>query len=47
MNDRYLPEEISKRVYYEPKQRGAEAKIKERLERWRLSRERREQRSEG
>jgi putative ATPase len=41
MNDRYLPEEISERVYYEPKKSGAEAEIKERLERWREGRERR------
>ena len=42
MNDRYLPQEISERVYYEPKRSGAEAEIKERLERWRKARERRE-----
>jgi putative ATPase len=42
MNDRYLPEEISDRVYYEPKESGAEAEINERLERWRRGRERRE-----
>ena len=47
MNDRYLPEEISNRKYYEPKASGEEAKIKERMERWRKSRERREHRSEG
>ena len=47
MNDRYLPEEISNRIYYEPKASGEEAKIKERMERWRKSRERREHRSEG
>ena len=47
MNDRYLPEEISDRVYYEPKRSGAEAEIKERLERWRKTRERREHESEG
>jgi putative ATPase len=41
MNDRYLPEEISDRVYYEPKASGAEAEIKERLERWRAAREER------
>jgi putative ATPase len=41
MNDRYLPEEISDRVYYEPKKSGEEAKIKERLDRWREARERR------
>jgi putative ATPase len=41
MNDRYLPEEISNRVYYEAKESGAEAEIKERLDRWREGRERR------
>ena len=41
MNDRYLPEEISDRIYYEPKGSGAEAEIKERLERWRAAREER------
>ena len=46
MNDRYLPEEISDRVYYEPKASGEEAKVKGRLERWRKSRERREHGSE-
>ncbi len=47
MNDRYLPEAISDRVYYEPKESGAEAEIKERLERWQVGRERREHRSGG
>ncbi len=42
MNDRYLPQEISDRIYYEPKASGEEAKIKERLERWREGRKRRE-----
>ena len=42
MNDRYLPEELAGRVYYEPKERGAEASIKERLDRWRREREKRE-----
>jgi len=42
MNDRYLPEEFAGRVYYEPKESGAEAEIKARLERWRRDRERRE-----
>ena len=46
MNDRYLPEEISERVYYQPKGSGTEAEIKERLERWRSGRERREHQSE-
>jgi replication-associated recombination protein RarA len=41
MNDTYLPEEISDRVYYEPMERGDEAEIKERLQRWRGERERR------
>ena len=31
MNDTYLPDEISDRVYYEPKKSGAEAEIKARL----------------
>jgi len=44
MNDRYLPEEISDRVYYQPKKSGAEAEIKERLERWREGRKARENR---
>jgi putative ATPase len=43
MNDRYLPEEISERVYYKPKESGAEAETRERLERWRQDRERREE----
>jgi replication-associated recombination protein RarA len=42
MNDSYLPEEILERVYYEPKESGAEAEIKERLERWRSARKARE-----
>jgi putative ATPase len=41
MNDRYLPEELEERVYYEPKQSGDEAEIKDRLQRWREARERR------
>jgi replication-associated recombination protein RarA len=41
MNDTYLPEEISDRVYYEPKKRGHEVEIKARLQRWREERERR------
>ncbi len=43
MNDRYLPDEISDRVYYEPRERGEEAEIKRRLERWRGAREEREE----
>jgi putative ATPase len=41
MNDQYLPDELSGRIYYEPKKRGAEAEIKRRLDRWRVERERR------
>jgi putative ATPase len=47
MNDRYLPEEISDRTYYEPKRSGVEAEIKERLERWRKGREGRKHNAEG
>jgi putative ATPase len=43
MNDRYLPEELTGRVYYEPKEQGAEAGIKERIDRWRRERETREE----
>jgi putative ATPase len=39
MNDQYLPDELAERIYYEPKDRGAEIGIKERLERWRKERE--------
>ncbi|MDQ4126758.1 MAG: replication-associated recombination protein A [Actinomycetota bacterium] len=39
MNDRYLPESLSGRLYYEPKKSGEEAEIKARLERWREARE--------
>jgi putative ATPase len=42
MNQRYLPDELSGRVYYEPKERGEEAAVKERLDRWRREREERE-----
>ena len=41
MNDRYLPEELAGRVYYQPKERGAETEIRARVERWRSDRERR------
>lgn len=41
MNDRYLPEELAGRIYYEPKESGEEAGIKGRLERWRRGREER------
>ena len=34
---------ISDRVYYEPKGRGAEAGIRDRLEQWREAREKREE----
>ena len=47
MNDRYLPEELTDRVYYEPEACGAEGEIKERLERWRREREKRESRPGG
>jgi putative ATPase len=46
MNDRYLPEDLTGRIYYEPKERGAEAGIKGRLDRWRREREEREGGSE-
>jgi putative ATPase len=39
MNDRYLPDELAGRVYYEPKMRGTESEIRERIERWRKERE--------
>jgi len=39
MNDRYLPDELAGRVYYEPRKWGAEAEIRERIERWRRERE--------
>ena len=39
MNDRYLPDELAGKVYYEPKARGREAEIRERIERWRKERE--------
>ena len=42
MNDRYLPDELAGRVYYEPKERGEEAEIKERLDCWRRERAARE-----
>jgi putative ATPase len=42
MNDRYLPEELAGRVYYEPVERGAEAEIQERILRWREQRRSRE-----
>ncbi len=41
MNDHYLPEELTGRVYYEPKESGTEATFKERLDRWRAEREKR------
>jgi putative ATPase len=42
MNDRYLPDELAGRVYYEPVERGAEAEIRERILRWREQRRSRE-----
>jgi putative ATPase len=39
MNDRYLPDELAGRVYYEPKKKGVETEIRERIERWRKERE--------
>src|SRR5215211_6658694 len=39
MNDRYLPDELAGRVYYEPRKRGAEAEVRELVERWRRERE--------
>src|ERR671912_585160 len=42
MNDRYLPEEFADRIYYEPKESGAEKGVKERLDRWRKEREERD-----
>ena len=39
MNDRYLPDELAGRMYYEPKERGAEREIRSRLERWRRERD--------
>ncbi|CAN5713635.1 replication-associated recombination protein A [soil metagenome] len=45
MNDRYLPEEISDRAYYEPKKSGEEEGIKERLDRWREGRKRRDEKA--
>jgi replication-associated recombination protein RarA len=39
MNDLYLPDELAGRVYYEPKGRGAEVQIRDRLRRWRSERE--------
>ena len=41
MNQRYLPDELAARVYYEPKKSGTERDIKERIERWRRAREER------
>ncbi len=42
MNAHYLPDGLARRVYYEPKERGAEDGIKKRLDRWRREREERE-----
>ena len=42
MNDRYLPDELAGRIYYEPKKSGAEAEVMDRLSRWREAREARD-----
>jgi putative ATPase len=42
MNDRYLPEELASRIYYQPTKSGAEAEIRARIERWREARDKRE-----
>ncbi len=42
MNQHYLPEELEGRVYYHPKDSGAEAEVKVRLERWKRQREERD-----
>ena len=39
MNDRYLPDDLAGRIYYEPKEWGAEGEIRSRLERWRRERD--------
>jgi putative ATPase len=41
MNDRYLPEELAGRVYYEPRKTGRRREIKTRLDRWRRQRKER------
>ncbi len=46
MNDRYLPDELEGRIYYEPRESGVEAGIKARLDVWRRVREEREKSSE-
>jgi putative ATPase len=46
MNDRYLPEELEDRMYYQTKASGAEADVKTRLERWREERKEREERGD-
>jgi putative ATPase len=47
MNDRYLPDALAGRVYYEPQERGAEAEIRDRVERWREGRRVRETNPDG
>ncbi|TCJ18435.1 replication-associated recombination protein A [Rubrobacter taiwanensis] len=42
MDQRYLPEELAGRIYYDPKESGAEAEIRERISRWRRERQERE-----
>lgn len=41
MNQHYLPEELEGRVYYQPKESGAEAAVKARLEKWQNERKQR------
>lgn len=41
MNQHYLPEELNSRIYYQPKASGAEAEVKERLDKWRKERDER------
>ena len=43
MNDHYLPDGLTDRIYYEPKESGGEAEIKQRLDHWRRAREEREE----
>jgi putative ATPase len=38
MNDHYLPEALRGRVYYQPRDSGEEAEIRDRLDRWRADR---------
>nr|MDQ3387284.1 replication-associated recombination protein A [Actinomycetota bacterium] len=45
MNDHYLPETLKGRIYYDPKDRGIESRIKARLDRWRAERDGRSEES--